>query len=127
PLFPYTTRFRSVLSEIFGEHGIAFIAIRQDINPLFPDINPEPIEPHVRMLQETVAREGCHAGFATDGDADRIGAVAEDGSFVDSHKIFSVLLDWLQRRKNWSGGVVRAFNTTHMVQRIAGDPGRTLQ
>ncbi len=32
------------------------------------------------MLQETVVREKCDAGLATDGDADRIGAVAEDGS-----------------------------------------------
>ena len=47
------------------------------------------------MLQETVVREHCDAGLATDGDADRIGAVAEDGSFVDSHKIISVLLQWL--------------------------------
>src|SRR6266704_639809 len=117
---------RGVLSEIFGEHGIAFIAIRQELNPLFPDINPEPIEPHVRMLQETVVREGCHAGFATDGDADRIGAVAEDGGFVDSHKIFSVLLDWLLRRKNWPGDVVRAFNTTRMLDRIAARHGRKL-
>src|SRR5712691_6918104 len=100
---------RGVLSDIFGEHGIAFNAIRQELNPLFPDINPEPIEPHVRMLQETVVREGCHAGFATDGDADRIGAVAEDGGFVDSHKIFSVVVDWLLRRKNWPGDVVREF------------------
>src|SRR5260370_20764430 len=110
---------RGVLSEIFGEHGIGFIAIRQELNPLFPDINPEPIEPHVRMLQETVVRERCHAGFATDGDADRIGAVAEDGSFVDSHKIYSVLLRWLLERKKWPGEVVRAFNTTRMLDRIA--------
>ena len=82
------------------------------MNPLFPGINPEPILPHVAMLQESVVKEGCHAGFATDGDADRIGAVAEDGSFVDSHKIFSVLLRWLLERKKWPGEVVRAFNTT---------------
>jgi len=73
-----------------------------------------------------VVREGCHAGFATDGDADRIGAVAEDGSFVDSHKIFSVLLDWLLRRKQWPGEVVRAFNTTKMLDRIAARHGRKL-
>jgi phosphomannomutase len=115
-----------VLTRIFSEHGIEFIAIRQELNPLFPDINPEPIEPHVRMLQETVVREGCHAGFATDGDADRIGAVAEDGSFVDSHKIFSVLLEWLLRRKQWPGEVVRAFNTTRMLDRIAAKHGRKL-
>src|SRR6266568_8088524 len=117
---------RGVLAHIFSEHKIDFIAIRQDVNPLFPGINPEPIEPHVRMLQETVTREGCHAGFATDGDADRIGAVAEDGSFVDAHKIFAVLLDWLLRRKQWSGEVVRAFNTTRMLDRIAAKYGRRL-
>jgi phosphomannomutase len=117
---------RGVLAQIFGEHGIEFIAIRQEVNPLFPNINPEPIQPHVRMLQEVVVREGCHAGFATDGDADRIGAVAEDGSFVDSHKIFSVLLDWLLRRKHWPGEVVRAFNTTRMLDRIAAKHGRRL-
>jgi phosphomannomutase len=117
---------RGVLADIFTEHGIEFVAIRQEVNPLFPEINPEPIEPHVRMLQETVVREGCHAGFATDGDADRIGAVAEDGSFVDSHKIFSVLLEWLLRRKQWPGEVVRAFNTTRMLDRIAAKYGRKL-
>jgi phosphomannomutase len=117
---------RGILTQIFGEHGIDFVAIRQDRNPLFPGINPEPIEPHVRMLQETVVREHCHAGFATDGDADRIGAVAEDGSFVDSHKIFAVLPEWLLRRKQWPGEVVRAFNTTRMLDRISARYGRKL-
>src|SRR4029077_9039667 len=105
---------------------IEFVAIRQELNPLFPGINPEPIEPHVQALQEIVVREGCHAGFATDGDADRIGAVAEDGSFVDAHKIFAVLLEWLLRRKQWPGEVVRAFNTTRMLDRIASRYGRKL-
>ena len=117
---------RGILAQIFNQHGIDFIAIRQDVNPLFPGINPEPIEPHVRALQETVVRENCHAGFATDGDADRIGAVAEDGSFVDSHKIFAVLLEWLLTRKHWPGEVVRAFNTTRMLDRIAAKHGRKL-
>ena len=117
---------RGVLTQIFSESNIEFVAIRQELNPLFPGINPEPIEPHVRMLQEVVVRDGCHAGFATDGDADRIGAVAEDGSFVDAHKIFCVLLQWLLRRKHWSGEVVRAFNTTRMLDRIAAKYGRKL-
>src|SRR5215472_3922374 len=85
---------RHVLAGIFDEHGIRHVAIRQELDPLFPGINPEPIEPHTALLQQTVVENKCHAGLATDGDADRIGAVAEDGSFVDSHKIFSVLLRW---------------------------------
>ena len=117
---------RGVLAGIFRDHGIKHVTIRQELNPLFPDINPEPIIPHVAMLQQTVLKEGCHAGFATDGDADRIGAVAEDGSFVDSHKIFAILLYWLLERKKWPGEVVRAFNTTRMVDRIAAKYGRKL-
>jgi phosphomannomutase len=117
---------RGVLAKIFADHGIWHVAIRQDLNPLFPGINPEPIEPHVAMLQQVVVKEGCHAGFASDGDADRIGAVAEDGSFVDAHKIFSVLLRWLLERKKWPGDVVRAFNTTRMLDRIAARYGRKL-
>src|SRR5579862_7328379 len=117
---------RGVLAGIFRERGVQYVAIRQEVNPLFPDINPEPIEPHISMLQQTVVREKCDAGLATDGDADRIGAVAEDGSFVDSHKIFSVLLRWLLERKKWPGDVVRAFNTTRMLDRIAKKHGRKL-
>ena len=117
---------RGVLTGIFKDRGIRHVAIRQELNPLFPDINPEPIIPHVAMLQQTVVKESCDAGLATDGDADRIGAVAEDGSFVDSHKIFCVLTQWLLERKKWPGEVVRAFNTTGMVDRIAAKHGRKL-
>ena len=115
---------RGVLAGIFQERGVQHIAIRQELNPLFPGINPEPIQPHIALLQQTVRENRCDAGLATDGDADRIGAVAEDGSFVDSHKIFCVLLRWLLECKKWPGDVVRAFNTTRMIDRIAAKYGR---
>jgi phosphomannomutase len=117
---------RGILAGIFADRGVQCVAIRQELNPLFPGINPEPIEPHIALLQKTVVAEKCDAGLATDGDADRIGAVAEDGSFVDSHKIFCVLLRWLLERKKWPGDVVRAFNTTRMLDRIAAKYGRKL-
>jgi phosphomannomutase len=117
---------RGVLAGIFSGRGIQHVEIRSDVNPLFPGINPEPIEPHVRLAQEMVVSERCHGGLITDGDADRIGAVAEDGSYVDSHKIYSILLRWLLERKKWPGEVVRAFNTTNMLDRIAAEHGRKL-
>jgi phosphomannomutase len=117
---------RGVLTGIFAERGIQHVAIRQEVNPLFSGINPEPIRPNTAMLEATVVREKCDAGLATDGDADRIGAVSEDGSFVDAHKIFSVLLRWLLERKKWPGEITRAFNTTRMVDRIAAKYGRTV-
>ena len=117
---------RGVLQGIFAEHGIDHLEIRGEINPLFPGINPEPIPPHIAMLQQTVIDARCQAGLAVDGDADRIGAVAEDGSFLDSHKCYAVILEWLLKRKQWPGEIVRAFNTTRMLDRIAAKHGRRL-
>jgi alpha-D-glucose phosphate-specific phosphoglucomutase len=115
-----------VLAGIFEGIGTDFVEIRANADPLFPDINPEPIEPHLRALQNIVIAEKCHAGFVTDGDADRIGAVDEHGKIVTSHTIFAVLLRWLIERKKWPGEVVRAFNTTKMLDQICAKHGRKL-
>ncbi len=117
---------RGVLSGIFTRMGIDHVEIRGELNPLFPGIQPEPIPPHIHALETTVLAEKCQAGFATDGDADRIGAVDEAGHFVDATKIYCVLLEWLLKRKQWPGDVARAFNTTKMLDRIAARYGRKL-
>ena len=115
-----------VVAGIFDKIGVNYVQIRASHDPLFGGVNPEPIEPHIRACQEAVVAQKCDAGLITDGDADRIGAVDEDGNFVDPHKIFSVILQWLLERKQWPGDVTRAFNTTSMLDRIAAKYGRRL-
>jgi phosphomannomutase len=117
---------RTIISDIFTRLGVAHVQIRGNVDPLFPGINPEPIEPHIRALGEAAVANGCDAGLCTDGDADRIGATDEHGEFVDPHKIFSVLLSWVLKRKGWPGAVTRAFNTTKMLDRICLKHGREL-
>ena len=117
----------TIISEIFTRLGVAHVQIRGNVDPLFPGINPEPIEPHIRALGEAVVANGCQAGLCTDGDADRIGATDEFGNFVDPHKIFCVLLSWaLKYHNDWPGAVTRAFNTTKMLDRICQKHGREL-
>jgi alpha-D-glucose phosphate-specific phosphoglucomutase len=117
---------RTLIAGIFDRLGVKYTQIRGEANPLFPGINPEPIEPNIRALGEAVVANKCDAGLCTDGDADRIGAVDEHGNFVDPHKIFSVLLSWVLKTKDWPGDVTRAFNTTKMLDRIAAKYGRKL-
>jgi alpha-D-glucose phosphate-specific phosphoglucomutase len=117
---------RELIAGIFTRIGVDFVQIRGHVDPLFPGINPEPIEPNIRALGEAVVANKCDAGLCTDGDADRIGAVDEHGVFVDPHKIFSVLLEWVLKRKGWPGDVTRAFNTTKMLDRICAKYGRTI-
>jgi phosphomannomutase len=117
---------RGVIAGIFTKAHIPFVEIRNEINPAFPGINPEPILPHIKATQVAVVAERCDAGLITDGDADRIGAVDEHGNVVDAHKILSLLMYWLLERKKWPGEVTRAFNTTKMADRIAAKYGRRL-
>ncbi len=117
----------TILSDIFARIGVANVQIRSNPDPLFPGINPEPIEPHIRALGEATVANHCQAGLCTDGDADRIGATDEYGNFVDPHKIYSVLLSWVLKYHNdWPGAVTRAFNTTKMLDRICLKHGREL-
>ncbi len=115
-----------ILSGIFTRIGVQHVQIRANPDPLFGGVNPEPIEPHIRALGEAVVANGCQAGLCTDGDADRIGATDEHGEFVDPHKIYSVLLSWVLKRKGWPGAVTRAVNTTKMLDRITKKYGREL-
>ena len=117
---------RRLIAEIFDRIGVEYVQIRGEIDPLFGGVHPEPIEPHIRALGQAVVEHGCDAGLCTDGDADRIGAMDEHGNFVDPHKIYSVLLEWVLKRRGWPGDVTRAFNTTRMLDRICARYGRRL-
>ena len=115
---------RGLLRELFHRHGIETHEIRGTRDPLFGGVNPEPIEPHVEALRRAVIDGGYDAGFALDGDADRIGAIDRHGAFVTPHQIFSILLWHLAGTRNLSGDVAKTFSTTKMIDKIAAKFGR---
>ncbi|HEV2175761.1 MAG TPA: phosphoglucomutase/phosphomannomutase family protein [Terriglobia bacterium] len=110
---------RGVITGLFDEVGIPYHEIHSRRNPLFPGLNPEPIEPHVADLRRAVLSGDFVAGLATDGDADRLGAINSGGAFIDSHKIFSILLMHLAGDLGQRGEVVKTFSTTQMVDKLA--------
>lgn len=114
---------RGCIARLFDESEVPYREIHSEHNPLFPGLNPEPIEPHVRELREAVLASGADAGLATDGDADRVGAIDRDGTFIDSHKIFSLLLKHLAEDLKLRGEVVKSFSTTQMIDKLAGKYG----
>ena len=115
---------RGLLIELLRRNGVNADEIRGTRDPLFGGVHPEPIEPHVEALRQAVKAGGYDAGFALDGDADRIGAINEDGAFVTPHQIFSILLWHLAGTRQLSGGVAKTFSTTKMIDKIAARFGR---
>ena len=115
---------RGLLRELFRRHGIEANEIRGERDPLFGGVNPEPIKPHISALQQAMREGGYDAGFAFDGDADRIGAVDRDGTFITPHQIFSILFWHLAGTRKLTGDVVKSFSTTKMIDKIARKFGR---
>lgn len=88
-------------------------------NPAFGGQAPEPIEGHLSELSALVRSGAYRVGLALDGDADRIGAVDENGDFFSSHQIFTLLVRHLYERKGMRGGVVKTVSTTRMIDLLA--------
>jgi phosphomannomutase len=115
---------RGLLRDLFRRNGIECEEIRGTRDPLFGGVNPEPIEPHVEALRQALRGDKYDAGFAFDGDADRIGAMDSDGTFITPHQIFSTLLWHLAGTRKVSGDVAKTFSTTKMIDKIATRFGR---
>ncbi len=115
---------RGLLRDLFRRNGIECEEIRGTRDPLFGGVNPEPIEPHVEALRQALRGGKFDAGFAFDGDADRIGAMDSDGTFITPHQIFSILLWHLAGTRKLTGDVAKTFSTTKMIDKIAAHLGR---
>ena len=106
------------LSSVLKKFSIKHKNINSTINPNFPNINPEPIELNLKKLSAAVRKIGKNnkfaIGFATDGDADRVGAVDYKGNFIDSHKIFSILLNYLLE-EGFNGEVVKTVSVSKTI------------
>jgi phosphomannomutase len=100
--------------------------IHEEYNPSFGGTNPEPLAHNLTELSQKVKAGGFHIGIATDGDADRIGATDEHGDFVDSHRIFCLLLKYLVEQKKMTGEVVKSFSVTQMVDKMCAKYNLTM-
>jgi len=110
---------RGVIKAFLQGTGCDITEVRGEMNPGFGGIHPEPIAKNLGALASAVSSGMGNFGLATDGDADRIGAMDERGTFVDPHKIMALSLKYLVEKRGWTGAVVRTVSTTRMIDRLA--------
>lgn len=114
---------RVYLRELLEEAGCRVTELRGELNPGFGGAHPEPIERHLLPLIREMSTGRHQLGLATDGDADRIGAVDPDGRFIDPHAIMTLLLEHLVHDRGLRGSVVKTVSTTQMLNRLADHYG----
>lgn len=110
---------KGVIKGILQGTGCEVTEIRGELNPGFGGVHPEPIARYLGALAGAIGAGMGSFGIATDGDADRIGAMDERGNFVDPHQIMALALRHLVGKRGLSGAVVRTVSTTRMLDRLA--------
>ena len=107
--------------------GDRVFEIHNELNPLFGGIAPEPIEENLKELPDFIVQNRCDIGIANDGDADRITMFDENGKFVSSHQILSLLVKYLHTEKKMDGIIVKTFSTSDMLDKQAEKYGLSLE
>jgi alpha-D-glucose phosphate-specific phosphoglucomutase len=110
---------RGQIKGLLNGTGCEVFEVRGEMNPGFGGIHPEPIGRYLGALAGAIAAGHGQLGVATDGDADRIGAMDGRGSFVDPHRIMALALQYLVESRNWRGKVIKTVSTTQMINRLA--------
>ncbi len=88
---------------------------------LFGGLHPEPIEEYLSDLKREVKKSKTVAGFALDGDADRLGMTDENGQYLTPQQVFALILYYLASVKKLKGRVVQAVSLGYLSERIAKD------
>ena len=108
-----------LLEQVLSGGRIRVRTLRHRSDPLFGGSNPEPVARNLGMLLREVRKDRAAAGFATDGDADRIAACDERGRFLSPLTLLPVLaLHFIQNRGE-RGGIAKTFAGSLRMERIA--------
>lgn len=114
---------RGYIARWLRDLGVMVAEIHGEMNPGFGGLHPEPIGRNLKSLATLIKKEGYDLGLATDGDADRIGAMDGKGEFVSPHLIIALALRHLVETKQQHGLVVKTISTTQLVNRLAANYG----
>lgn len=114
---------RGAIKAILQGTGCEVFEIRGEMNPGFGGVHPEPIAKYLGATMGAIAAGHGAFAVATDGDADRTGAMDGRGQFVDPHKIMSLAMKYLADKRGWRGAAVKTVSTTRMINRLAAQYG----
>ncbi len=108
-----------IMKRLLGGGRTTIQELRSERNPSFPGMtSPEPIARNLTALSSTVVSSGASVGLATDGDADRLGVVDENGAFIDQLQTYALLCYYLLEYRRQRGPLVRSITSTRMVDRL---------
>ena len=114
---------------VFDALPFEVIPLFFELDGRFPNHPANPIEPaNLVDLQKAVTSEGCHAGIAFDGDADRMFLVDETGELVSGSTTTALVAERLLRRHRGEAviyNLICSWAVPEVIEENGGRPVRT--
>ncbi|HTY45827.1 MAG TPA: phosphoglucomutase/phosphomannomutase family protein [Patescibacteria group bacterium] len=106
------------IAEVLKGTKIKIEFARQEKNPGFGGLRPEPVVENLKATMERMKNEKFDLCLVLDGDADRIAAVVPGGEFVSPQKILGLLALHLHQDRGMNGGVVKTIVGTNLMDNL---------
>jgi len=105
---------------LIGDCSTTVTEIKRTANPSFPGMKqPEPIGQNLKELRQLVCESKATIGLATDGDADRLGVIDEQGNYITPLQVYTLLAFYFLEIRRERGAIVRTITSTNMLNLLA--------
>ena len=107
------------IEEMLTGGEIKVTTIRSERDVAFGDVSPEPIPNHLGLTIDRMKKNEFDLAVATDGDADRVGAIRPGGEFISPGIILSLILIHFVEDLKKTGSVVTTISNTALIYKVA--------
>lgn len=85
----------------------------------FGGVQPEPIKSNLKELINLMKNGDFDLGLATDGDGDRLSAITPEGKFINSSRIFGLLINYIFSYGKEKGAIAKTVSCSTLIDKIA--------
>ncbi|MBK7631146.1 MAG: phosphoglucomutase [Ignavibacteriales bacterium] len=78
----------------------------------------EPIEKNLEPLKNELKNNGYSLGLATDGDADRLGVMLDNGEWLSAQETILLLADYVINKKQFDGNIIKTSSVTDKLKTL---------
>ena len=114
------------VQNILSRHNILCKTISQIPENHFGGRLPEPIERNLEPLRTELLKGSYSAGFALDGDGDRLGVMTENGDWVNNQEVILLLTDYIVNHKKLPGDIIKTCAVTDKLKILLNDEQRNI-
>ncbi len=110
---------QTIIENILSKEGIQARTIYGKAETDFSGRSAEPIEKNLLPLRRELQRDSSYSiGLATDGDADRLGIMLENGEWLSAQETILLLVDYVVNQKKISGHIVKTSSVTDKIKQF---------